>query len=130
MQDIRTTPTTAFVDLGFKGVDDDLSPVQVVHRGKYKSFTPQQKRWLCRRQAIEPLIGHGKKDHRMDRSWLRGSRGDILHAVPCAAGFNFCWLLPAIARKVLAGLFLFLRMLTILVGIGHSADRSGRPVLA
>jgi IS5 family transposase len=128
LQDIGTAPTTAIVDLGFRGVDDDLKPVQVIHRGKYKSLTPQQKGWLRRRQAIEPLIGHAKQDHRMDRCWLKGAEGDSLHAVLCAAGFNIRWLLRAIARKGLVGLFLCLRLLTILVGLGQNADRSCRPL--
>jgi IS5 family transposase len=130
LQDIGTAPTTAIVDLGFRGVDDDLKPVQVIHRGKYKSLTPQQKGWLRRRQAIEPLIGHTKQDHRMDRCWLKGAEGDSLHAVLCAAGFNIRWLLRAIARKGLVGLFLCLRLLTVLVDIGKNADRSGGSMLA
>jgi hypothetical protein len=42
----------------------------------------------------------------MDRCWLKGSQGDALHAVLCAAGFNIRWLLCAIVRLGLAGLFL------------------------
>ena len=48
---------------------------------------------------MEPAIGHLKADHRMDRCWLRGSEGDALHAVLCAAGFNIRWLLRAIAEQ-------------------------------
>ena len=33
-----------------------------------------------------------KQDHRMDRSWLKGTQGDALHTVLCAAGYNICWL--------------------------------------
>jgi hypothetical protein len=33
----------------------------------------------------------------MDRCWLKGSEGDALHAVLCAAGFNIRSLLRAIA---------------------------------
>ena len=98
LQDIGVLPTTAIVDLGYRGVDKDLAPVEVIHRGKYKSLTPKQKTWLKRRQAIEPLIGHTKADHRMDRCWLKGADGDALHAVLCAAGFNIRWLLRAIAK--------------------------------
>jgi hypothetical protein len=50
--------------------------------------------------------------------------------VLCAAGFNIRWLLRAIARKCLAGLFICLRLLTILLAIGHNVDRSRRSVLA
>ena len=75
LEDIGTKPTTAVVDLGFRGVDAELKPVEVVHRGKYKSLSKQQRRWLKRRQAIEPAIGHAKQDHRMGRCWaLRVTR--------------------------------------------------------
>ena len=76
-----------------------------VHRGKYKSLTDHEKRLLKRRQAIEPLIGHTKSDHRMDRCWLQGAMGDALHALSCAAGYNIRWLLRAIVRLGLGGLF-------------------------
>ena len=88
LQDIGVQPKTAIVDLGYRGVDKDLAPVEVLHRGKFKSLAPRQRVWLKRRQAIEPLIGHTKSDHRMDRCWLKGAEGDALHAVLCAAGFN------------------------------------------
>jgi IS5 family transposase len=35
----------------------------------------------------------------MDRCHLKGSEGDALHAVLCAAGYNIRWLLRMIARK-------------------------------
>jgi transposase, IS5 family len=111
LEDVGVRPHTAVVDLGFRGVDDDVAPVQVLHRGKNKSITEQQRRWLKRRQAIEPAIGHTKLDHRMDRCWLAGATGDALHAVLCAAGYNIRWLLRAIARKGLKGLFALLRAL-------------------
>lgn len=86
-----------------------LAPVQVIHRGEAKSLRPQHKRWLRRRQAIEPAIGQTKADHRMDRCWLKGPETDALHAVLCAAGFNIRWLLRAIAKKMgVAALFLVL----------------------
>ena len=108
LQDIGVKPITAIVDLGYQGVDKALAPVDVIHRGKFRSLTPQQKSWLKRRQAIEPLIGHTKADHRMDRCWLKGADGDALHAVLCAAGFNIRWLLRAIAKMGLTALLLAL----------------------
>lgn len=75
----------------------------MIHRGKFHSLNAQQRRWLKRRQAIEPTIGHTKLDHRMDRCWLQGATGDALHAVLCAAGFNIRWLLRAIVRLGLKG---------------------------
>jgi transposase, IS5 family len=106
LQDIGVTPTTAVVDLGFRGVDQACAPVQIIHRGKFKSLDKQQRKWLKRRQAIEPAIGHAKSDHRMDRCWLKGAQGDALHAVLCAAGFNIRWLLRAIAAKGLRAFLL------------------------
>ena len=106
LQDIGVKPAIAVVDLGFRGVDVACAPVQIIHRGKFKSLDTQQRRWLKRRQAIEPAIGHTKSDNRMDRCWLGGSSGDALHAVLCAAGFNIRWLLRAIAAKGLAALLL------------------------
>ena len=95
----------AFVDLGYRGVDADNPGVEVVHRGRIKSMSERQKRQLKRRQAIEPAIGHVKHDNRMIRCYLKGSIGDALHAISCAAGYNIRWLMRAIMRLGLRGLF-------------------------
>lgn len=39
----------------------------------------------------------------MDKCWLKGSEGDALHAVLCAAGFNICWVLRALRRQLRSG---------------------------
>ena len=105
LQDLGRSPKQVIVDLGYRGVDADNPGVQIIHRGKYKSLTDEEKRLLKRRQAIEPLIGHTKADHRMDRCWLQGAVGDALHALCCAAGYNIRWLLRAITRLGLQGIF-------------------------
>ena len=97
----------AFVDLGYRGVDADNPGVEVVHRGRIRSMSERQKKQLKRRQAIEPAIGHVKYDNRMIRCYLRGSIGDALHAISCAAGYNIRWLMRAIMRLGLRGLFAF-----------------------
>ena len=64
------------------------------------------------RQAIKPIIGHLKAEHRMDRCHLKGAQGDRLQAVLCAVGYNIKWLLRMIARKgitCLAMIFLSLQ---------------------
>jgi IS5 family transposase len=99
LQDLGTTPRQAIVDLGYRGVDAANPGVEIIHRGKYKTLTALQRRWLKRRQAIEPAIGHTKSDHRMDRCWLKGALGDALHAISCAAGYNIRWLMRAIAAQ-------------------------------
>jgi hypothetical protein len=46
----------------------------------------------------------------MDRCWLQGARGDALHAISCAAGYNIRWLLRAIAALGMEAIFLRLLM--------------------
>jgi IS5 family transposase len=94
-----------FVDLGYRGVDQDNPEIEIIHRGKFRSLSKQQRRWLRRRQTIEPTLGHMKQDHRLDRCWLQGSLGDALHAVLCAAGYNLRWLMRAVLRRGLKALF-------------------------
>ncbi len=114
LEDTGKKPKEAVVDLGYRGVDDDNPGVKIIHRGKYRSLTKQQRRWLKRRQAIEPAIGHLKSDNRLDRCHLKGQIGDALHAVLCAAGYNIRWLMRAMARLGLKALLLrpnFMRLL-------------------
>jgi IS5 family transposase len=115
LQDTGRSPRQVIVDLGYRGVDADNPGVQIIHRGKYKSLSEHERRLLKRRQAIEPLIGHTKADHRMDRCWLQGALGDALHALSCAAGYNIRWLLRAITRLGLRGLFYALSGLIVFV---------------
>ena len=121
LQDTGCSPKQVIVDLGYRGVDADNPGVQIIHRGKYKSLSDHEKKLLKRRQAIEPLIGHTKADHRMDRCWLQGAVGDALHALSCAAGYNIRWLLRAITRLGLSGLFCaFFAMVTYALGTLHA----------
>jgi IS5 family transposase len=114
-------------------VDKDNPDVEIIHRGKYKSLTRPQRRWLKRRQAIEPTIGHLKSDHRMDRCWLQGSLGDALHAVLCGAGYNLRWLMRAIVRLGLKGDFLrlkFVALFSAMVRAAATVTVSPSPVVA
>ena len=88
-----------------------------MHRGKARRISEQERKPLKRRQAIEPIIGHLKADHRMDRCHLKGETGDRLHAVLCAAGYNIRWLLRMILRKgisILRSAFLCLQQACVL----------------
>jgi IS5 family transposase len=105
-QDLNLKLKHIVVDLGFRGVDADNPGREIIHRGKFKSLSVKQKKWLKRRSAVEPAIGHLKSDHRMDRCWLQGALGDALHSLSCAAGYNLRWLLRAIARLGIEALFL------------------------
>lgn len=48
---------------------------------------------MRRRSAVEPVIGHIKNEHRMDRNYLEGQQGDAINAILAAAGYNFSLLL-------------------------------------
>ena len=129
MQDLGRAPKQVIVDLGFRGVDAENPNVEIIHRGKYKSLTKLQRKWLKRRQAIEPLIGHTKADHGMQRCWLQGEMGDALHALSCAAGYNIRWLLRAIAAQAAKDTKAFFFALFRLKLWGRfSANRSPRAV--
>ena len=110
LEDVGVVPEEVFVDLGYRGVDADNPGVRIVHRGRMKTLDDEDRQRLKRRQAIEPVIGHLKADHRMARCWLKGAKGDALNAVLAAAGFNLRWLM----RAVLAGrISAFLRALRL-----------------
>ena len=114
LQDLNVSPKQAVVDLGFRGKDVDLAnpDLEIIHRGRIKTMTKTQRRWLKRRQAVEPAIGHLKSDNRMQRCWLQGETGDALHALCCAVGYNLRWLMRAVVRLGLKGLLLCLVWLT------------------
>jgi len=82
---------------------------------KYRVFVTEQKRGMTkaikrqmrRRAAVEPVIGHLKDDHRMDRNYLAGSKGDAVNAVLAAAGYNFRRLIAWLRRIWRAFITLF-----------------------
>jgi IS5 family transposase len=100
-------PEHAFVDMGYRGHDyrgDTEVHVDKRRRGRTaKSLW----RWMKRRAAIEPGIGHLKREHRMDRNRLKGTEGDRFNAILSAAGMNFCKLLKW-AADFLRQIFLWL----------------------
>jgi transposase, IS5 family len=73
---------------------------------KFKVFVTEQRRGMTkaikremrRRAAVEPVIGHAKSDHRMDRNHLAGSKGDAINAVLAGAGYNFRRLIAWLRR--------------------------------
>ena len=102
--------------LGYRGVDMDNPDIEIKHRGKDKRLKDVERKLLKRRQAIEPIIGHLNADHRVDRCHLKGSEGDALHVVLCAAGYDISGLLRMIIKKGL-GLFLCLLQACGLAGL-------------
>ena len=97
-------------------IDDDLDyvincnsfPIRTLLPDMKHLMTEEERKLASRRQAIEPIIGHLKSDHRLDRCYLKGQTGDAIHAVLCAAGYNIKWLMRMILQKgIKPFLFLF-----------------------
>ena len=90
---------TALADKGYRG--HETWPGAKIFLPGQRSGTPGARRWrltrLRRRSVIEALIGHMKVDGLMGRNWLKGTAGDAMHAILCAAGQNLRLLLRAIA---------------------------------
>src|SRR6516165_8262494 len=77
-------------DAGYRGHNAPLDYRFKIFTSRQKRrVTPQIKREMRRRSAIEPVIGHLKNDHRMDRNYLAHREGDANNAILAAAGYNF-----------------------------------------
>ena len=77
-------------DAGYRGHNAPPEYKFKVYTAKQKRrVTPQIKREMRRRSAIEPVIGHLKNEHRMDRNYLAGRHGDANNAILAAVGYNF-----------------------------------------
>ncbi|CDM57433.1 IS5 family transposase (plasmid) [Rhizobium sp. T136] len=86
--------TRILADAGYRGHNAPEShKLRVFTSGQKRRLTPAIKRQMRRRSAVEPVIGHLKSEHRMDRNYLAGEQGDAVNAVLAAAGYNFSLLL-------------------------------------
>ena len=86
-------PEHVYADMNFRGHDyQGKSQVHVDSRRR-GSIAVSAWRWMKRRAAIGPSIGHLKQERRMERNRLKGTEGDKLNAVLSAAGMNFAKLL-------------------------------------
>ena len=86
-------PEHAYVDMGYRGHDYEGECQIHVGRRRRGSIAKSLWRWMKRRAAIEPSIGHLKEHRRMERCRLKGTEGDKVNAVLSAAGMNFSKLL-------------------------------------
>ncbi len=94
---IAGLPEDAFVDMGYRGHwAEGLCRVHVDKRRRGRTSRSLW-RWMKRRAAVEPAIGHLKREHRMDRNRLKGEQGDMFNAILSAAGMNFSKLLRWLA---------------------------------
>jgi transposase, IS5 family len=89
------------VDKGYRG-HDYPNKFRVWISGQVRRTTRALRREMKRRAAVEPVIGHLKAEHRMDRNYLKGRAGDRANAVLAAAGYNFGLLLRWLAELLRA----------------------------
>ena len=87
-------------DAGYKGHNAPLAhKFHVFTTGQKRGVTPQIKRQMKRRAAVEPVTpgssprAHIKNEHRMNRNWLAHAHGDATNAILAAAGYNFSLIL-------------------------------------
>ncbi len=86
--------TRILADAGYRGHNAPPSHrFKVYTSGQKRRMTLAIKREMRRRSAVEPVIGHIKNGHRMNRNYLAGPQGDAINAVLAAAGYNFRLLL-------------------------------------
>jgi len=95
------------VDKGYRG--HTANKFRVWISGQVRRTTATIRREMKRRAAVEPVIGHVKAEHRMDRNFLKGREGDRINAVLAAAGYNFHLLLRWLAALLRAILLAFVR---------------------
>jgi IS5 family transposase len=96
----KFTAKEIYVDKGYRKHNyEGDAEVHMARRGM-KKLKRSFRKWLKRRSAIEPVIGHMKNDGRLGRNYLLGKEGDKMNAVLCGAGHNM--------RKLLAAFLFFL----------------------
>ena len=80
---------TVHVDMGYRK-HDYTGPIEVIVDKRRRGETPRRIwRWMKRRAAVEPTIGHLKSSYRLERNRLKGTLGDALNALFSAAAINF-----------------------------------------
>jgi len=94
-------PRRIHVDKGYRG-HNHPHKFRVWISGQARRVTATIRREMKRRAAVEPVIGHMKAEHRMDRNYLKGRQGDRANAVLAAAGYNFSLLLRWLERLLRA----------------------------
>ena len=77
-------------DAGYRGHNaPGIYKLRVFTTGQKRRVTPAIKRLMKRRAAVEPVIGHLKGGHRMERNYLAHKQGDAINPILAAAGYNF-----------------------------------------
>jgi len=111
---VGNTIERILADKGYRGHNAPPDyKLRVFTSGQKRRMTPQIKRELRRRSAVEPVIGHLKSEHRMGRNYLWHRQGDANNAVLAAAGYNF--------RRLIRWLSLLLLQILARLRLAHQA---------
>jgi transposase, IS5 family len=107
-------------DAGYRGHNaPDLYQFRVFTAGQKRRVTPAIKRQMRRRSAVEPVIGHIKNEHRMDRNFLAHKQGDAINPILAAMGYNF--------RLILKWLRLLFVWFMAIINSGTGSNKITRP---
>jgi IS5 family transposase len=91
---IGTDIKRVLADAGYRGHNaPETHKLAVFTQGQKRGVSEAVKRLMKRRAAVEPVIGHIKNEHRMDRNYLAHTSGDATNAILAATGYNFRLLL-------------------------------------
>ena len=86
-------PKVAKVDRGYRGKKQVGDTEILIPSTPKKSDSYYKRKKLSnahkKRAAIEPVIGHLKSDHRLNRNFYKGIIGDNINIMLAAAAFNF-----------------------------------------
>lgn len=94
-----------YVDKGYRKHDYTGGATVHIPGRRKKPLGSGLKRWMKRRNAIEPIIGHNKQEGRLDRNYLKGTEGDKINAILCGCGYNMRKLLRAFIFSFFKRLF-------------------------
>jgi len=89
----QLTPAVGLCDRGYKG-KSKINETRIIRPSTTTQETDSAYKTLMRkrfrkRAGIEPVIGHLKSDHRLNRNYLKGFEGDQINVLMAAAAFNF-----------------------------------------
>jgi transposase, IS5 family len=118
---IANQVSEAYVDMGYRGHDYDGAVTVHVDKRRRGRTSEARWRWMKRRAAVEPSIGHLKNEHRLERNRLKGAAGNEINAILAAAAMNFQKLLRAFGRTLLYSL---MQVWNALIDLKGSQDRN------
>jgi IS5 family transposase len=91
-------PKEAFVDKGYRGREHHPEGVEVYISGR-KKLSRRLEKLLKRRAAVEPVIGHCKQEHGLERNHLLGTVGDRINAMLSGCAWNLKKLMRALVER-------------------------------